>query len=129
MNRLTTICVSICVLAMAAFAQADRAILSGTVTDPSGAAIAGVHVEVTDTATGLRREAKTGEAGSYSIGSLAVGVYRAAFSHDSFQTMQYDSLTLLVGENRTLNVQLPIATTNQEAHVEASVAPISEVGA
>jgi hypothetical protein len=129
MNRIQTILILLCCLPISAEAQADRATLSGTVTDPSGAAMAGVHVELTDTATGFHRDAMTGEAGSYSIGTLAAGAYKATFSHASFQTVQYDALSLLVGENRTLNVRLQIASATQEAHVEAEVSPIAEVGA
>src|SRR5215469_9709196 len=116
MNRIQTILILLCCLPISAVAQADRATLSGTVTDPSGAAMAGVHVELTDTATGFHRDAITGEAGSYSIGTLAAGTYNATFSQASFQTVQYDSLSLLVGENRTLNVRLQLATAAQEAH-------------
>src|SRR5215467_12246785 len=129
MKRLQVLFVSLYCLAIPAAAQVDRAILSGTVIDPSGASIAGVRVELTNTATGLRRSALTGEAGSYSIGSLPVGVYRAVFTRASFQVLQYDSLSLLVGENRTLNVKLELATTSQELHVEASTSPLAEVGA
>jgi hypothetical protein len=116
-------------LAISAMAQADRATLSGTVTDSSGAAISGVHVELTDNATGFHRDAMTGGVGSYSIGTLAAGAYNATFSRMSFQTVQYDSLTLLVGENRTLNVRLQVAATAQETHVEDEISPIAEVGA
>jgi Carboxypeptidase regulatory-like domain len=129
MNRIQSIMVWLCCLPISAAAQADRAALSGTVADSFGAAIAGVHVELTNTAMGFHREAVTGETGSYSIGTLGAGDYKAAFSHQSFQTAQYDSLSLLVGENRTLNVRLQIATATQETHVEAEVSPIAEVGA
>ncbi|HEX4165551.1 MAG TPA: TonB-dependent receptor [Bryobacteraceae bacterium] len=129
MNRVFTILIALCCLTISAPAQADRATLSGTVTDSSGAAMAGVHVELTDTATGFHRDAMTGEAGSYSIGTLGAGTYKATFSHEFFQSVQYDSLSLLVGENRTLDVELQIATTAQETHVEAEVSPIAEVGA
>ena len=129
MKRLSTILVSLCCFAIQAGAQADRAILSGTVTDSLSASVAGVRVEVTDAATGFHRVALTGDAGSYSIGSLPAGVYKAVFSRTSFQTLQYDSLSLLVGENRTLNVQFQIATTTQETHVEASDSPLAQVGA
>ena len=129
MKRLATIFVSLCCFAIQAGAQADRAILSGTVTDALGASVAGARVELTDAATGFRRAAVTGDAGSYSIGSLPAGIYKAVFSRASFQTLQYDSLSLLVGENRTLNVQFQIATTTQETHVEASDSPLAQVGA
>jgi hypothetical protein len=80
MKRLSTILLSLGCFAIQAGAQADRAILSGTVTDPVGASVAGARVELTDAATGFRREAVTGDAGSYSIGSLPAGVYKAVFS-------------------------------------------------
>src|SRR5580692_1713168 len=98
MKRQPVLFALVCCLAIHAAAQADRATLSGTVTDPSGAFAAGARVEVTDAATGFRRVAVTGGAGSYSIGSLPAGTYKAAFSRPSFQTLQYDSLSLLVGE-------------------------------
>jgi hypothetical protein len=44
MNRIQTILILLCCLTISAAAQADRATLSGTVNDPSGAAMAGVHV-------------------------------------------------------------------------------------
>ncbi len=129
MKRLLTLLVFLCCLALSASAQADRAILTGTVTDPSGASIVGARIELTDAATGFHRVAVTGEAGSYSIGSLPLGVYKAVVSRASFETLEYDSLSLRVGENRTLNAQLKIAATAQATHVEASLAPLAEVGA
>src|SRR5579863_2443911 len=129
MKRLFAALLSISCCAIPASAQADRAVLTGTVTDPSGASVTGVHVELTETGTGLRRETLTMESGSYTLGSLPVGVYRAIFRSPSFQVVQYDSLSLLVGENRTLNVQLQLASTAQEAHIEASVSPLAETGA
>lgn len=109
-------------------AQADRAILSGTVTDPSGASIAGAKIDLTNTATSLHRATVSGDAGSYSIGSLPPGDYKAVVSHSSFQTVAYDSLSLVVGESRVLNVQMQIASTAQETHVEASVSPLAGTG-
>ena len=129
MKRFASLLIWMSCFAIPCAAQVDRAILSGTVTDPSGASIASARVELIDTGTGMHRAAHTGEAGSYSIGSLPVGVYRVIFTRPSFQTLQVDSLALLVGENRTLNVQLQIAATTQETHVEASVSPIAESGA
>ena len=108
--------------------QVDRAVLSGTVTDPSGASIAGVHVELIETATGLHRQALTSEAGLYAIGSLPIGEYQAIFKSPAFQTLQYDGVRLLVGQTRTLDAQLQIASTAQETHVEAAVSPLAESG-
>ena len=119
MNRIQTILIIWCCLAISAAAQADRASLPGNRHGCLRSGDTSSSVELTDTATGFHRDAMTGEAGSYSVGTLAAGAYKATFSRASFQTVQYDSLSLLVGENRTLNVQLPIGNVTQEAHVEA----------
>src|SRR5215472_11529567 len=128
MKRFAIIFLLLSGFAVPSAAQADRAILSGTVTDPSGASITGASIELTNTATGLRRTTVSGDAGSYSIGSLTPGVYKAVLSHSSFQTVTYDSLSLVVGESRVLNVQMQIASTAQETHVEASVSVVAATG-
>ena len=116
-------------LPFAASAQIDRAELAGTVTDPSGQSIPNTVIRVTGVSTGLQRRAITTDAGFYSIGNLPVGVYQAVFMNLAFQTVQYDSITLVVGEKRTLNVQMQIASAAQEIHVEATVSALAETGA
>ena len=57
-------------LASPARAQVTGATLSGAVTDPSGAAIAGAQISVTNRATGVNRAVVTDSAGLYSIPNL-----------------------------------------------------------
>ena len=57
MNRFVIPLITLCCLAVPVMAQAERATLSGTVTDSSGGAMSGVHVELTDMATGFHRDA------------------------------------------------------------------------
>ena len=56
-----------------AYAQVSGATLSGTITDPSGAAIAGAKVSITNKATGIARDATTDAAGFYSAPNLLPG--------------------------------------------------------
>ena len=56
-------------------AQLDRGAITGTVTDPSGAAVPGVHVLVRNTATSLKFETTTTQAGQYTQSGLPVGDY------------------------------------------------------
>jgi hypothetical protein len=79
--------------------------------------------------TGLQRRAVTTEAGFYSIGNLPVGTYSAVLTKSAFQTVQFDSITLAVGEKRAVNVQMQIASATQEIHVEASVSALAETEA
>src|SRR6516225_9952593 len=98
--------IGLLLLAAISFGQVERAALTGTIADASGASIPGVKVEAVESATGLHRETITSDAGSFFIGSLPIGVYSVTVSKDAFQTVQYESVRLLVGQSRTLNVQM-----------------------
>ena len=68
-------------------AQIDRASISGTMTDPSGALVSGATVTVTNSETGQAVTVTTGSDGSYSASLLHIGTYSveataARFSKD-----------------------------------------------
>src|ERR1017187_2056792 len=100
-------------------AQDDRAVITGTIADPSQAVIAGVTVEVTGTAEGFHRQVTTNDAGVYLIPGLLVGNYEVTIRKGGFRTERYDAVNLVVGQTRTINAQLRIASTTEEVHVEA----------
>jgi len=60
--------------------------IAGIVTDPSGAAIAGVAVDATEKATGSKRAAQTDASGSYRFSLLPLGAYQLHFSAAGFKT-------------------------------------------
>src|SRR5712692_188371 len=64
------------ILACTASWAQNTAQISGTVKDQTGAVLPGVEVTMTQTNTGLKRNAVTDETGSYVISSLPVGPYR-----------------------------------------------------
>jgi len=55
---------------MAAFGQSDRGTITGTITDPGGAVIAGAAVEAKNVATGATFPAATSATGNYTISQL-----------------------------------------------------------
>jgi hypothetical protein len=59
-------------------AQADRATLTGVVTDPSRSVVPGARVKPQAAATGTEYTADTNSAGAYTISSLLVGQYKAS---------------------------------------------------
>jgi Carboxypeptidase regulatory-like domain len=117
-RRLTMLGVALA-FAFSLFAQDDRAIVTGTITDQSQATMAGVVVQINSKATGFQREVKTNESGAYLIPGLLVGDYRVTISKDGFRTEQFPDFSLAVGETRTINAQLQIASRSQEVVVEA----------
>src|SRR5215472_13828055 len=101
-------------------AQVDRASLSGTVTDPSGAVVAGAKVDATASDTGKARQVLTNEEGIYVIPALPVGTYTLVFSHEGFATSRYGGVQLRVGQKVTLDVQLKLGASTSQVEVKTA---------
>jgi hypothetical protein len=105
-----------------AFAQVAGATLSGTVSDPSGAAINGAQVTITNTATGVSRTVTTNNDGFYSAPNLLPGTYQVSVSDQGFATTVESDVQLAVAAQQTLNVTVKVGNTTEkvEVHAEAS---------
>ena len=110
-------------------AQTDRATLTGTVVDPSQTRIQNAQVVLKSSATGVERETTTNATGSYSFTSLPVGQYTASITAPGFQTLQFEPFLLQVGETRTLNAELNIASVGQSVQVTAAAASLNQTSA
>jgi hypothetical protein len=106
-------------IALSASAQEERAVVTGTVTDPAKAAVPGANVEIASKATGFRREVKTNDAGLFLIPGLLVGVYDLKIAKEGFATEAYNAIQLVVGQTRTFNTEMQIASSSQELKIEA----------
>ena len=102
-----------------AFAQGAGSALSGRVTDNSGAAIPGVTITATNTATGLQRTTVTASDGSYRFPSLPVGTYKVAAELSGFATVNTENVQLNVATERELNVELKQASVSEAITVTA----------
>lgn len=91
--------------------------LTGNVTDPSGALIAGAAVKVTNPATGVSRTAKTGTNGVYVFAQLAPGTYDVEVSMQGFKTSLYSDIAVQVARPTTLNVQMEVGQLAQTVEV------------
>ncbi|PYX85311.1 MAG: TonB-dependent receptor, partial [Acidobacteria bacterium] len=106
-------------------AQIDRATLTGTVTDPSGAVIPNAKIECLAETTGLRTEATSNSKGVYLVPGLAVGEYEVTVSRAGFSPVQYKDVLLMVGDTRIINVQLKVGTIIETVNVQ-SLPPLQE---
>ncbi len=102
-----------------AFGQATGTI-SGTVTDPTGASVAGVKVTVTAPATGTVRDARTDNAGHYVIPLLGVATYTVRAEISGFRAEEAKDVVLQTNEQRELNFTLSPATVQQNVEVTAT---------
>src|SRR5713226_2126011 len=82
--------------------------VTGVVTDPSGAAIAGLAITATEKGTGFKRSATTDTSGSYRFSLLPPGDYQLQFVATGFKTALPPVVTIAVTEVSTLNVQMVI---------------------
>ena len=92
-----------------AFAQVDRAGLNGTVTDPAGRVIPGIHVIVSMPDTGLIRETDTSRAGTYEVPELPVGSYTVTFTGVGFAPFILHQVMQTAGHTRTLDATMRAA--------------------
>ena len=100
-------------------AQTDRATVTGTVMDPSGRRVTSAAVSLTSNSTGLIRETRTNDSGVYTVTSLNTGSYSVRIEAPGFAAFVADTVTLDVGQTRTLDAKLSIAGTTTQIEVVA----------
>jgi len=105
-------------------AQAVTANISGSVTDSSGAVIAGATVVVTNTATGVTTTLTSNDQGRYNAPDLVVGPYEVRASKSGFQTVVQSNINATVGSQLVINLSLPVGQAQQTVTVETSVTQV-----
>src|ERR1035441_3541532 len=106
MRRSGFFAIAICILlglsSLCAKAQFSSGI-TGTVVDPSGAAVSGATITVTDSRLGVSRSTTSSDTGYFRIDSIAASTYTVEVKQTSFKTWSEHSLALQVGEVRTIS--------------------------
>src|ERR1700740_1295479 len=122
-------CLTLVLLSISpAAAQVTTAAVAGHVTDPKDLAIVGAKVTVLNADTGFLREVMSNDSGDFIAYQIPPGRYKISISKDGFATKVYDNAQLAVGEKRTLDVSLTLATSAQAVTVEMEVLPLVETG-
>ena len=85
--------------------------VAGTVLDPTGAAIPGATVTLTNNETGAKQTASTSSTGAYRFALLNPGSYSVAVTASGFQSAQQKAV-VSVGQASTLNIKLELASAN-----------------
>lgn len=89
--------------------QGNQATLEGSVTDPSGAAIAGAQLTVTNDSTGLKFQTTTNSDGLFTLPVLPVGRYTIEIEHAGFSKLTRKQIELTVGARLNLALALSVA--------------------
>ena len=94
-------------------AQSPTGTVSGIVTDPSGATVAGAEVLVVNDATRLQFATKTNDEGIYVVPNLAPGDYRVQVSKTGFKTIIKPDITINVQDALAINFALPLGAVSE----------------
>ncbi len=105
------------------FAQSTGTI-RGTVTDPSGAAVANASVSATETNTGVKRSTSTNDAGIFVFPDLPIGVYELKIAATGFTSQDRPNLELLTGQTMDLPIQLSVGAQSTEITVTSETQQI-----
>jgi len=114
-------CLAFLLAAGSAFGQAGgTGSIQGTITDPSGAVVAGAAVTATNLATGVRTDRKTTDAGFFVLSFLPAGEYSVTVTAAGFQTLTQPRVAVDALAVVGLDLKLQIGAANQSVTVEAA---------
>jgi hypothetical protein len=131
MKKLQSVALALCCLALvlsicganATFAQEVTGSVSGTVTDASGAAVAGATVTAKSSDRGISYTGVSNEAGIYRIAQLPAGNYDLRIEKTGFQTALFPQFTLTVNQIARFDVELKVGQVSQTIEVTGA-APV-----
>ncbi|MBI1787121.1 MAG: TonB-dependent receptor [Acidobacteria bacterium] len=117
-----------------ASAQTSKALISGIVTDASGAAITNAKITITDVQRNQDYHTETNPSGVYRVIELTPSVYRVTAEAAGFRMYVLESLPLSTQQNASVNIKLEIGAVSERVQVtatgpllEASSATLSSV--
>ncbi|HWD00735.1 MAG TPA: TonB-dependent receptor [Candidatus Sulfopaludibacter sp.] len=111
--------VALIIAATCAFSQVNTTSVTGTITDPTGAAVPGASIDVISKSTGADLKATSGDKGEYAVPSLAAGPYRITVTKAGFKAATVESVDLIVGIVGTVNVKLEVGQATETVEVTA----------
>ena len=102
-----------------AWSQVTTADVLGSVTDPSGAALVGAIVSVSNLATAASRSTMTDDNGDFLISGLPIGHYRLKTESKGFKIYDIPDLALAEGDRRRVDIRLVVGEVTESVQVSA----------
>src|SRR5208282_3228041 len=112
-------------LTFSAFAQVQFGQFTGTVTDPTGAAIANAKVQVSNPAIELNLFATTNSSGNYTVRELPPGIYRITVEAAGFKTFTDNGVPANAGTISHVDVKLQIGKASEVVEVTGEAAAVN----
>src|SRR5947207_933826 len=106
------------------FAQSTAGRFSGTIADPSGAAIPAVSVTAVNAETGQKIAERTNSQGQFVLYPLAPGVYDLTAQNTGFTTFTISGVKINVSENVLRNISLDVGAMTQSGRMAGHAASL-----
>jgi hypothetical protein len=117
---------------MAYSQSADKQLISGTVTDPTGAAVPNATITVTNQATKISRTVQSNSSGNYTVLDVPVGSYTLTTTLAGFKTSIITDVAVEVGGKPSVDIALAVGAVGESVEIKADAVTIqtttSEVG-
>jgi hypothetical protein len=101
------------------FGQGITGSITGTVTDPSGASLAGATVTILHVGTNATRIVTTSDVGSYTVTQLAPGSYNVKVEKNGFDSSEQNNITLTIDQVAKIDVRMNVGSNQQTINVTA----------
>src|SRR6202161_2015432 len=108
-------------------AQTTTGQILGSVTDPTGAGIAGAAVLVTDTQHGTTRAATTGPSGDFAVPDLEPGIYKIRAEAKGYRTVERPNIVIEVAQDLRVDMSLPTGQVTETVVVTDEVPLVDSV--
>jgi Carboxypeptidase regulatory-like domain/TonB dependent receptor len=119
------VAISMLLVALGVFAQVQNGQFTGTVTDPSGAAIPNAKVTVTNMGTNLSVTTTTNQSGLYTARELPIGTYKIAAEAKGFKTSSNTNLTLNAGTVQRVDIRMELGQAREVVEVSGEAAAVN----
>jgi hypothetical protein len=102
-------------------AQTSIAVVQGTVTDSTGAAVQNASIKITNTSTGISANTTSNSRGYYTFPQLAIGgPYTIDIDASGFKKFESTGIMLNNNDNREINAKLDLGSTSQTVEISAT---------
>ena len=112
-------------LTLSAFAQVQNGQITGTVTDPTGAAIANAKVTVTNPATNLNVSTTTNSSGNYTVREIPVGTYKITVEAGGFKTVTNTGVPVNAGTISHVDAKMTMGQAREIVEVTGAAAAVN----
>src|SRR5216683_3716897 len=112
-------------LTLSAFAQVQNGQFTGTVTDPTGAAIANAKITVTNPAIDLNLSTTTNSSGNYTVKEVPIGTYKLTVEAAGFKTVSNTGVQANAGTIAHVDFKMLIGKASEVIEVTGEAAAVN----